>query len=68
MMNFIACILPPNDVRVFKSKRMRWAGHAARMWRGEVFTGLWLGGSKGRDHWEDIGVGGRITLKWNLRR
>jgi hypothetical protein len=26
--------------------------------RGEVFTGIWLGGSKVRDHWEDLGVGG----------
>jgi hypothetical protein len=21
-----------------------------------------------RDHWEDLGVGGRITLRWTLRR
>jgi hypothetical protein len=34
---------------------MRWAGHVARMGREEVF---WLGGPKGRDHWEDLGVGG----------
>jgi len=27
-----------------------------------VFTGFWLGGPKVGDHWEDIGVGGRITL------
>jgi len=27
--------------------------------RGEVFTGFWLGSPKGRDHWEDLGVGGR---------
>jgi len=25
-----------------------------------------LGGPKGRDHWEDLGVGGRITLRWTL--
>jgi hypothetical protein len=50
----------PNIVRVIKSRRMRWAGHGARM--GEVFTGFWLGGKKVRDHWEDLGVGGRITL------
>jgi hypothetical protein len=31
--------------------------------RGEVFTGFWLGGLKGRDHWEDLGVGGRINLR-----
>jgi hypothetical protein len=58
----------PNTVRVIKSRRMRWAGHVARMGRGEVFTGFWLGVPKGRDHWEDLGVGGRITLKWALER
>jgi hypothetical protein len=58
----------PNIVRVIKSKRMRGAGHVARMGRGEVFTGFWLGGPKGRDHWEDLGVGGRITLRWTLGR
>jgi hypothetical protein len=55
----------PNIVRVIKS-RMRWAGHVARM--GEVFAGFWLGGPKVRDHWEDLGVGGRITLSWTLGR
>jgi hypothetical protein len=25
-----------------------------------------LGGPKARDHWEDVGVGGRITLRWTL--
>jgi hypothetical protein len=56
----------PNIFRVIKSRRLRWAGHAARM--GEVFTGFWLGGPKVRDHWEDLGVGGRITLSWILGR
>jgi hypothetical protein len=45
----------PNIVRVIKS-------------RGEVFTGFLLGGPKVRDHWEDLGVGGRITLRWTLGR
>jgi hypothetical protein len=54
----------PNTVRVIKSRR--WAGHVARMGRGEVFTGFWLGGPKGRDHWENLGVGGSITLRWTL--
>jgi hypothetical protein len=49
----------PNTVRVIKSKRMRWAGHVA---------GFWLTGPKVRDHWEDVGVGERITLKWTLER
>jgi len=52
MMNFTVCIL----------HRMRWAGHVARIERGEVFTGFWLGGQKVRDHWEDLGLDGRITL------
>jgi V8-like Glu-specific endopeptidase len=51
----------PNIVRVTKSRRMEWAGHVARMGRGEVFTGFWLGSPKVRDQWEDLGVGGRIT-------
>jgi len=33
----------PNIVRVIKSRRMRWAEHAARMGRGEVYTGFWGG-------------------------
>jgi hypothetical protein len=56
----------PNIVRVIKSRRMRWAEHVARM--GEVFTGFWLGWPKVRDHWEDLDVGGRITLSWTLGR
>jgi hypothetical protein len=58
----------PNIVSVIKSRRMRRAGNVARMGRGEVFTGFWLGGPKERDHWEDLGVSGRITLSWNLGR
>jgi hypothetical protein len=58
----------PNIVRVIKSRRMKWEGHLARMGVVEVCTGFWLGGPKGRHHWEDLGVGGRITLRWTLRR
>jgi hypothetical protein len=50
-----------NIVKVIKSRRMRWVGHEACM--GEVSTGFLLGCLKGRDHWEDLGVGGRITLR-----
>jgi hypothetical protein len=31
--------------------------------RGEVFTGFSLGGPKSSDHWEDLDVGRRITLR-----
>jgi len=30
-----------NIIRVIKSRRMRWAGHAACMGRGQVYTGFW---------------------------
>jgi hypothetical protein len=56
----------PNIVRMIKSRRMRWAGHVARMGEGRGFTGFWLGSPKARDHWEDLGVGGRIILRWTL--
>jgi hypothetical protein len=47
---------------------MRRAGHVARMGRGKMFTGFLLGGPNGRDHCEELGVGGRITLRWTLGR
>jgi hypothetical protein len=68
MKNFTACILHRILLMVIKSRRMRWAGHVARVGRGKVFAGFWLGGPKARDHWEDLGVGGRITLRWTLGR
>ena len=33
----------PNIVRVIKSRRMRWAGHVARMGTVEAYTGFWWG-------------------------
>ena len=33
----------PNNVRVIKSRRMRWVGQVARMGRGEMYTGFWWG-------------------------
>jgi hypothetical protein len=57
----------PNIVRVIKSRRMKWVEHRACMGRRKVFTGFWLGGPNGRDHWKDLSIGGRITLRWILR-
>jgi hypothetical protein len=50
------------------TRRMRWAGHVARMGREEMFTGFCLESPKARDHWEDLGTVGRITLSWTLGR
>jgi hypothetical protein len=35
---------------------------------GKVFTGFWLGDPKVGDHWEDLGIGERITLSWTFGR
>jgi hypothetical protein len=56
----------PNIVRMIKSRKITWAGHVARMGEGEVFTRFWLGDPKGRYHWKDLGIGGRITLRWTF--
>jgi hypothetical protein len=53
----------PNIVRVIKSRRLRWAGHVARM-GGEVCTGFWWLKLREGDHWGDPGVDGRIKLGW----
>jgi hypothetical protein len=56
----------PNIIRVIKSRRMRWAGNVVR--GGKVFTRFLLEVLKVKDHWEDLGVGGRIILRWPLGR
>ena len=57
----------PNIVRVIKSRRMRWAGHVARMGRGDACTVFWWVKVRERAHWGDPGVDGRIILRWIFR-
>jgi hypothetical protein len=54
----------PTIVRVITSRRMRWAGHVARMRRGEVTTGFEWGNLRERYHWGDPDVDGRIIVRW----
>jgi hypothetical protein len=58
----------PTIVRVMKSRRMRLAGHVARMGRGEVYIGFWWENLRERDHWGDSGVEGRIILRRIFRK
>ena len=66
----------PNINPVIKSRRMRWAGHVARMGRGEACTGFWRGNLKEktplgrlRRRWEnniemDLQKEGRSSMDW----
>ena len=58
----------PNVVRVIKSRRMRWAGHVARMGKERGCVGSWWGNWREGDHWGDLGVEGWIILGWISRR
>ena len=58
----------PNIVRAIKSKRMRLAGHVARMENKRCIQGFWWGNPRERDHLGDPGVDGRIILRWIFRK
>jgi hypothetical protein len=53
----------PNIFRIIKSRRMRWAGNVARMWRSGIHIGYWWESQKERDNWKDQDVSGWIILK-----
>jgi hypothetical protein len=51
---------------MIKSRRMRWAGHVARMMEKRI--AYWWEIQEEIDHWEDQDVGGWTILKWTLER
>jgi len=58
-------------VRVIKSRRMRWAGHVARMVEERGVYRFLVGKPEGRNHWGDLGVDGwiilgRISRRWDV--
>jgi hypothetical protein len=58
----------PNVVRVIKLRRMRWAGHVARMRKERCVYRLLVGKPNEKNHLEDPGIDGRIILKWVFKK
>jgi hypothetical protein len=53
----------PNSVRVIKSRRMRLAGNTARMGDEKCIQYFLLENLKRRDHFEDLGVDGKVIVQ-----
>jgi hypothetical protein len=56
----------PCIIRIIKSRRMRWAGHVARMKGRRTHIGCWWENLRERDHYENKDMGGWIILRWIL--
>jgi hypothetical protein len=57
-----------NIIRMIKSRRLRLAGHVARMGRRGLHIGCWWESQRERDHWKDQDVSGWTILKYILER
>jgi hypothetical protein len=53
----------PSIFRVIKSRRMRWAGHVARMGESRVVYRVLVGKPEGKNHLRDPFVDGRLILR-----
>jgi hypothetical protein len=49
---------------VIELRRTRWVGHVASTGDRKVHTGIWWRDLTAGDHLEELGINGRITLKW----
>jgi hypothetical protein len=58
----------PDIIRQIKSKRMRWAGHVARMGEGRNVYRVLVGKPEGKNHLKDKVVDGRMGSKLTLGR
>ena len=58
----------PNIVREIKSRRLRWAGHVARMEEGKGTFKILTDKPTVKRPWGGLGVDGRTILEWTLKR
>jgi len=58
----------PNIIRVIKSRRMRWAGHIARLGEMRGVYRVCCGNLRERYHLEGPGICRRIILRWIFRK
>jgi hypothetical protein len=58
----------PNIIWVIKSRRVRWAGHVARMKEKIGAYRVWWGNLRERDTLEDLGVDSRIIFNWMFKK
>jgi hypothetical protein len=56
------------DIRLIKSRRMRYAGHVAHIGGGRNMYRNLEGKPEGKDHLKDQGIDGRTESKWTLER
>jgi len=56
----------PDIIYMMKSRRLRWAGHMARVGERSGVCWIWWAFRMERYRLEDPGMGGRILLKWPL--
>jgi hypothetical protein len=56
----------PDIIRHIKSRRMRWAGHVARMGEVRNVYRVLVGKPEEKNHLENQGIDGRMGSKWKL--
>jgi hypothetical protein len=58
----------PDIIRQINSRRMRWAGHVARMGEGRNVYRILVGNPSERDHLKNQRLDGKMGSKWALGR
>jgi hypothetical protein len=54
----------PNIIRVIKSSRTGCAGHVAHTEEMRNANSVFVGKHEGKNHLEDLGIGGKLILRW----